>query len=172
MILVALSGIGALVVVAMIAAVTGAVVLRLRAAGDMADQFADALDELARDDAYSPELVSWLIALAPRIAEGRLARQIGRHCAAMARVSKGASIARTDTAQAKLIESELSRLSYTDRQRFIEVMGLFLAALSYRDPVNGIHIRDMLMGRRRQFTVTSEAAQLADLLPPTLCPVH
>lgn len=160
MIALAVSVIGAVVAVAAIVSIARSRVQQLRAAGVLASDFCDALEDLSRDKKFSPTVIKFLFSIAPHINDAKLARKVGRHFAGVEKLRNQ----RQSDSELEL-KRELDRLSHHDRLRFIEVMGLFLAALSFRDPLYGRYVRAALMGRKRQAAVANESTELARIVP-------
>ena len=160
MIALAVSVLGAIAAITAIVSITRARIEQLHAAGLLISDFCDALEDLSKDGRFSPVVMKFLFSIAPHINDTRLAKKVGRHFAGVEKLKS-----QRPNGDSLELKREIDRLNHHDRLRFIEVMGLFLAALSFRDPLYGRHVRAVLMGRKRQAAVAKESTELARIVP-------
>lgn len=135
----------------------------LHLADKFADQFVDAVEEISKDPAFPREVVLMLFSLARGVDSIWVAIRIGAHVSSPHK--KHATRRAPKVLDKDVIEFQnaLNRMPHRQKERFVEVMGIFLAAIAYRDPVFGQRMRAELMGNCRENAIKKGATALAGM---------
>jgi hypothetical protein len=145
------------VLILCIAMVTQSYRRNLRVANECADQFIKAVDDMARSEEYPQELMQHLYVIGSHVDSTSFAMRV---CFNFKKMKQDRTHPPENSSD---IMRAFDRLAYGQKVRFMEVIGLFLGSLCYRDPLNGGFMRRALLSGSRDRAIREETLALEDM---------